>query len=298
MPREHARILTRIWDDPDFCALPVHQQRLYFLLLSRRNMASCGVLPLQVRKWAKSAADTSEEDIEKTLAELESGRYVVVDEETEEVLIRTLIRNDGVLKVPNVFKGALATATNVESPKLRQVLAEELRKLGRDDASKVAQKLFPIESGTDPEPIPNESETVDNLDFPVDNSPSPVDNLLNPNVIRTSDGVGVGEGVGEPLVGGWVGEAPSRPAPRCSKHINHDDPPPCRGCASARESGEAWDRRAEQNRAGLAAAIDAARRDDRLRCHHGTDGGLFIHPDTGKSATCARCRHQPREEAS
>lgn len=286
MAREHARILTRIWDDPDFCALPAHQQRLYFLLLSRRNMASCGVLPLQVRKWAKGAKDTSEEDIEKTLVELEAARYVVVDADSEEVLVRSLIRNDGVLKVPNVFKAALRAALNVESPKLREVLAGELRRLARDDADEAAQKLFPIESERDPELIGDQST-------PVDNHLSAVDRLLNSNVIPTCAGVGEGEGVGEPLVGGSVGE--HRPAPRCSKHRDDETPPPCRGCAAAREAGEAWDTRAAAARADTASAIERARADPRQRCAHGVDGGLFIHPETGKSATCAHCR---RREAS
>lgn len=272
MAREHARILTRIWDDPDFCGLPMHQQRLYFLLLSRRNMVSCGVLPLQVRKWAKGAKDTSEEDIVKTLAELEAGRYVFVDEDTEEVLVRTLIRNDGVLKVPNVFKAALKAALNIESPKLREVLAGELRKIGRGDADEVAQELFPIESERDPEPIGIESGTVDNPS-------TPVDNLLNSNVIPTSGGEGVGEGVGEPLVGGSVG----RPRERCGRHLNDTDPPNCRGCAKARETAERWDR---DTAAALKAAVRACKLCD-------ADGYRFVPGRRVIATPYVRCDHRP-----
>ncbi|MGW4127999.1 hypothetical protein [Amycolatopsis japonica] len=267
------------------------------LLLSRKNVSQCGMLPLQVRKWAKGSKGTSVEDVEKALVELENQRYVFVDYDTEEVLIRSFVRNDGVLKMPNIFKAALSSAVAVESPKLREVLAGELRRVGRDDANRTAQELFPISSETVPEPVANPSGTREN-------DPEPVDNLLTTTGSRTvpegfplPHGVGEGEGVGEPLVGGWVGEAPSRPTPRCSKHINHDDPPPCRGCATAREAGEAWDRRAEERRGDLKAAIERARLDSRQRCGHGTPGGLFVHPDTGKSATCAHCR-RPHREAS
>ena len=292
MPRGHARISTSIWDDPDFCALDPLLQRMYMLLLSRKNVSQCGMLPLQVRKWAKGSNGTSVEDVEKALVELENQRYVFVDHDTEELLIRSFVRNDGVLKMPNIFKAALSSAVAVESPKLREVLAGELRRVGRDDANRTAQELFPIPFETVPEPVANPSVTREN-------DPDPVDNLWTDKGSRTvpegfplPHGVGEGEGVGEPLVGGWVGEAPSRPASRCSKHLNDPDPPPCRGCASARESGEAWDRKTAESRDRVKAAIEQARADPRQRCDHGVDGGLFINPSTGKSATCAHCRRQ------
>lgn len=248
MAREHARVLTRIWEDPDFCALPVEEQRIYFLLLSRKNLAPCGVVPLQLRKWARCAPDTTEEDVTRVIGALEAKRYVFVDTDTEEVLIRTLIRNDGVLKVPNVFKAALRQSLAVESPKLREVLAWELRRLGRDDADKVADELFPIEFERDPEPIANQSGTVDNLPEPVDRSLEPVDNSTGSVSIAIDTerdaGEGVGEGGKEPYVVGSVGSALEREEPpplRCQKHTNDPSPPPCRGCLAARERRERWD---------------------------------------------------------
>lgn len=54
----------------------------------------------------------------------------------------------------------------------------------------------------------------------------------------------------------------------------------------------------EQQRGNLADEIERARRDPRQRCEHGTDGGLLLRPDTGKSATCPFCRRtSPRAEA-
>lgn len=49
--------------------------------------------------------------------------------------------------------------------------------------------------------------------------------------------------------------------------------------------------RAEQFRARIAAELHTARRDPAMRCHHGTDAGLYIRPDTGTSP-CALCRHE------
>lgn len=81
-----------------------------------------------------------------------------------------------------------------------------------------------------------------------------------------------------------------RPADRCPRHLDDTDPPPCRACRDARHAAEAWDDRETARAQQLARDIENARRDPRMRCDHGADGGRFMHPTTGKSATCALCR--------
>lgn len=93
-------------------------------------------------------------------------------------------------------------------------------------------------------------------------------------------------------------EGGARPADRCPRHTGDEHPPPCGKCADARRAAEAWDL-AESGRAeAIRRDIDAAIADPRQRCEHGTDGGRFTHPRTGKSATCALCRRAPTREAS
>lgn len=254
MAREHARILTRIWNDADFCALPVADQRLYFQLLSQKNLSQAGVLPLQVRKLAKGSAETTEDDVMATLKRLEAARFVFVDVDTEEVLIRSFIRNDGVMKIPNVFKAALRAAVTVESPLLREVLAGELRRTRRKDAIEVAEELSPTEFERNPEPIANLSGTNSEPLKVRDEMPKP-------------QGEGEGEGEGEPLVGGSVGgsRADTRargtsddpPPSRCPEHRKIENPPPCRQCAGARAARDRWD--AEQTRAAAEARSAEAR---------------------------------------
>ncbi|ANN16216.1 hypothetical protein SD37_11570 [Amycolatopsis orientalis] len=248
MAREHARILTRIWSDADFCALPIADQRLYFQLLSQKNLSQAGVLPLQIRKLAKGSAETTEDDVVATLKRLEAARFVFVDADTEEVLIRSFIRNDGVMKIPNVFKAALRAATTVESPLLREVLAEELRRTRRKDAIAVADELSPKELERVPEPISNLSGTNSEPLKVRDEIPEP-------------QGEGEGEGEGESFVGGDFKEdvrerrqvADDRPdswqspPSRCPEHRNTEKPPPCGKCATARQARERWD--ADQGRA-------------------------------------------------
>lgn len=129
MPREHARLLTSIWQDADFRALDAGQQRAYMLLISQPGINWAGVLSLTPRRWAALAADTSVADVNHDLKALQHARFVVVDEDTEELLIRSFIRNDGVCKQPNVLTSAIKSAHEVQSPRLRAALAEELRRL-------------------------------------------------------------------------------------------------------------------------------------------------------------------------
>lgn len=150
MPREHGRVLTRIWRDPDFQRLTPSAQRLYILLLSQSNITNAGVLPLQVSKWAKGSVHTSVEDIEKALDELMVWRFVVVDDDTEECLVRSYMRNDGVANHPLIFKNALRCCQQTESAALRAVLAAELRRIGITGSSEMAEQLVPFESHSGP----------------------------------------------------------------------------------------------------------------------------------------------------
>src|SRR5690349_15986504 len=106
MPREHARVLTSIWDDRDWNALTRDEQWMYELLLSQRNLEQSGLLDLTAGRWARLARDTTAADIRRLLRSLEQARFVVVDEDTEEVFVRALIRRDGVLETPNIMKAA------------------------------------------------------------------------------------------------------------------------------------------------------------------------------------------------
>lgn len=66
----------------------------------------------------------------------------------------------------------------------------------------------------------------------------------------------------DPYIGGALRDpfTPAReqaPPPRCQKHLDNPDPPPCGPCADARRTRDAWDR--EQATAAAAAQSEAAR---------------------------------------
>jgi hypothetical protein len=55
--------------------------------------------------------------------------FIVIDEITEEVLIRSHIKHDGVIKVPNSAAAMCTAMASVASSTLRAVMVFELRKL-------------------------------------------------------------------------------------------------------------------------------------------------------------------------
>jgi hypothetical protein len=136
MPRTEARIFTSIWRDEHFLALAGGAQRLYMFLLSQDDLAYCGVMPLRERRWASKAAGLSLADVEQDLKALETaGRmFVVTDEETGELLIRSMMRRDSAWKQPNLLKQARESAQTIESMKIRAILAAELRRLPIDES--------------------------------------------------------------------------------------------------------------------------------------------------------------------
>lgn len=129
MARDHARVELSIWDDPDFVSLSSEAQRLYLFLLSQRDMSYAGLVPMRLRRWAGRSATATVDAVTAALAELDAARFVVTDHDTEEVLVRSLIRRDGIYKQPNVLAAALREAFEISSPVLRRALADELTRL-------------------------------------------------------------------------------------------------------------------------------------------------------------------------
>jgi hypothetical protein len=136
MARNFGRVLASIWDDDDFRALSPTAQRLYMFLLSQPDLEHSGLIALRERRWAGACSALTVDEIRTDLCELGTARFTVVDEETEELLVRSLIRRDEVWKQPNVFKAAAGSAVSAKSPHLKAVLFAEVRRLDIDAEAK------------------------------------------------------------------------------------------------------------------------------------------------------------------
>jgi hypothetical protein len=126
MARNEARLAVSIWSDQDFLALSPTAQRMFMFLTSQSDLAYDGVLALRVRRWSKTARGLTVAQITADLAELSAARFVVVDEDTEELLIRSFIRRDEVYRQPNILRSAARHLDSVSSSAIRSAVATEL----------------------------------------------------------------------------------------------------------------------------------------------------------------------------
>lgn len=126
MARTHARILTSIWSNRDFLALTPGAQRMYLLALSQPGVAPCGVVSFTPKRWATLGNGSTVRTVIKEVEELQSRRFVAVDLDTEELLIRSFAKNDGVLKQPNMRIAMWRSAGEVVSDAIREGFVDGL----------------------------------------------------------------------------------------------------------------------------------------------------------------------------
>lgn len=129
MARKYANLLTAIWRDEDFRALPAAAQRTYMMLLSQPDITAAGTLALTVGRWARYAVDTKPADLRTDFEVLERARFVIVDDETEELLVRTFIVWDGGANNEKRQPVIRTAAQDIASGKIRRALAEVLERL-------------------------------------------------------------------------------------------------------------------------------------------------------------------------
>jgi hypothetical protein len=173
MARSEARLLNSIWDDDDFVARSPGAQRMFMFLISQTDLAHDGVIALRERRWARKAAGQTVEDVNKALTELAGAGFVVIDEDHEELLVRSFIRRDKVYRQPNVLRAAADHLPLVASPTIRAALATELRRvataedIGEASAGLVATMLEQLENPTGKgSPDPSDMRTPEPSDMP------------------------------------------------------------------------------------------------------------------------------------
>lgn len=135
MARRYGTIYTAIWNDNDFRALAVGPQRLYLFLVTQPDLTYAGVLPIRATGWSKSAGAYTLVQLRKDLKTLEKTRFVITDADTDELLIRTFVRNDELWKQPKMMHRLKSDFALINSAKLRVRLRDELTRIPLDEAS-------------------------------------------------------------------------------------------------------------------------------------------------------------------
>jgi hypothetical protein len=224
--------------DREFRRLPRLAQCTFLQVLSTKDLDTAGVLTLHLDLLAKGCDEISTDQLRADFDALEAARFVFVDYETDEILLRSYVRLVSV-KSPNAWKSVSKNANMIVSDKLRHELAVELRRLRRQDADALADEIDPV--GTPSEPPPDPIGTPSESDTPSGPLPDP------PSSVPV---------VGHLLsVGGSVGEAPSE---FCKEHPNDTDRK-CFACGQARRSyPERLAKWESEHKAAAAAARQAA----------------------------------------
>jgi hypothetical protein len=129
MARTHAAIRLDIWGDDDWRKLSMSAQYLYLHLLASPTLNYAGVADWRPARIAGMSSQTPRDIIELAAAELEAALFIIVDDKTEEVLIRSFLKHDGLLQKPNVAKAMVSAYTKTVSATLRGVIVFELNRL-------------------------------------------------------------------------------------------------------------------------------------------------------------------------
>lgn len=136
MPRDYAQIRPDIWADDHWRTLTPGAQWLYMHLLTSPRLTHAGVTDWRPARIAKIARTLTPEGVRKYADELTRERFVLADDETEEICIRSFIRHDGVLLNPNLWKSLGAAFADIFSAPIKAMVAAEVHRL-REESPEV-----------------------------------------------------------------------------------------------------------------------------------------------------------------
>lgn len=294
MARDHTRVNLDIWGDDEFRELPVDSQNLYWTLWTSPGRSYCGSHEWRPGKLSQSAGDWTVRRLEAAAAVASERLFLIIDEATEECLLRSWIKHDGLWRTPNMAVSMAMARAEVASKILRGVIVHEVKKLvaaeptlggwKRDEVVKMlTQKaidpteLEPFNPSPNPggNPLPNPTVNPYGQNG-VNPPPNP------PSTTATSTTTPYNYIRGHQNSEGHQG---AEPDPRCPLHMNFDgEIPKCPPCGDARRANKAWhdDEVARKRRANedLAKA--------RRACPHCDENGMVETP-TGMTR-CTQCQ--------
>lgn len=133
MARDHARVSLSVWADDDWRDLSPEAQHLYFVLLTQPSLSYAGVADWRPARLRALASPWRPDGFNRAAVELARQLYIVVDEDTEEVLIRSFVRHDGLMKQRNMAVSMVRAYEAIASRGIRGVFVHELARLRESD---------------------------------------------------------------------------------------------------------------------------------------------------------------------
>jgi hypothetical protein len=96
-------------------------------------MSLCGVADWRPKRLAALTDGMTADRVEANATELRDRGYIVTDDDTEEVLVRSFVRHDGLIKTPNIAAAMAKDFAGTASALLRGVIVHELARLHEDE---------------------------------------------------------------------------------------------------------------------------------------------------------------------
>lgn len=132
MAREIANVQTSLWGNPEWKGLQVVEQWLYLHLMSHPTLSYAGVADWLPKRVAAASSGLTVDQVEQAGRGLQSARFVFVDESTDEVLVRSFLRHDGLLKQPRLSVSMVNAFSGIASLNIQKIVVHELQKLAEE----------------------------------------------------------------------------------------------------------------------------------------------------------------------
>lgn len=133
MARERASIGVEIWGDADFRNLTPQAQALWLKLYTHPALNYCGVVDFHLGRLAALSLEQTALDVMVAAQELSTKRWIVVDQDTDEVLVRGFLRHDELLKQWRLAISAAKAYAGIGSNKIRAVVINEVLRYRREN---------------------------------------------------------------------------------------------------------------------------------------------------------------------
>ncbi len=140
MARDRAMINIDIWSDAEFRDLTAGAQSLYFKLTSHPKLDYCGCVEFHPGRLAAMSREMTSGDVMVAAQELADKFFCVFDQSTDEVLVRSWVRHDGVMKQPRLAVSMSKAYGAIASNKIRAVVVHELQRLKKKEPDLTAWK--------------------------------------------------------------------------------------------------------------------------------------------------------------
>ncbi|HEY4536421.1 MAG TPA: hypothetical protein VIG71_10720 [Enteractinococcus sp.] len=136
MARNFAKLYVGIWSDERFKVLTSQAQRLYIYLFGHQRLDNAGTLVWQPQVAVRTASDLTADIIDQAMHELRAHRYIVLDDDTGLLAVRSYVRNDETLKNSKNTTAFVKAWDTLDSELLKSVIAHEVNRIA-DESPKL-----------------------------------------------------------------------------------------------------------------------------------------------------------------